>query len=183
MRGGTGVDKRVRNLIEAMIIQRIIAPGSKLAFHRALAPATATSSLALSVGLIDVAEREVYAALDWLIEQQTRIEAALAKKAPHRRHLGALRRIIELHGGPLPGSSARPSADRVRIAVRADGAPVAVEVFEGNTSDPQTIREQIDRPSPCSVCRLLVSSSRTARAKKNASRISLLGVWQVKSSA
>jgi hypothetical protein len=46
----------VRNLIEAMIIQRIIAPGSKLAFHRALAPATATSSLALSVGLIDVAD-------------------------------------------------------------------------------------------------------------------------------
>jgi hypothetical protein len=44
----------VRNLIEAMITQRIIAPGSKLAFYRALAPATATSSLALSVGLIDV---------------------------------------------------------------------------------------------------------------------------------
>ena len=63
LQGGTGVDKRVRNLIEAMIIQRIVAPGSKLAFHRALAPATATSSLALSVGLIDVAEREVYAAL------------------------------------------------------------------------------------------------------------------------
>ncbi len=36
LQGGTGVDKRVRNLIEAMIIQRIIAPGSKLAFHRAL---------------------------------------------------------------------------------------------------------------------------------------------------
>ena len=80
LQGGTGVDKRVRNLIKAMIIQWIIAQGSKLAFHRALAPATATSSLALSVGLIDVAEREVYAALDWLIEQQTRIEAALAKK-------------------------------------------------------------------------------------------------------
>jgi hypothetical protein len=45
LQGGTGVDKRVRNLIEAMIIQRIIAPGSKLAFHCALAPATATSSL------------------------------------------------------------------------------------------------------------------------------------------
>jgi hypothetical protein len=70
----------VRDLIEAMIIQRIIAPGSKLAFHRALAPETATSSLAQSVGLEQVAEREVYAALDWLIEQQPRIEAALARK-------------------------------------------------------------------------------------------------------
>jgi hypothetical protein len=33
-----------RDLIEAMIIQRVIAPRSKLAFHRALAPETATSS-------------------------------------------------------------------------------------------------------------------------------------------
>ena len=53
LQGRTGVEKRVCHLIEALIIQRIIAPGSKLAFHRALAPATATSSLALSVGLID----------------------------------------------------------------------------------------------------------------------------------
>ena len=53
----------MRDLIEAMIIQRIIAPGSKLAFHRALAAETATSSLAQSVGLEQVAEREVYAGL------------------------------------------------------------------------------------------------------------------------
>ena len=80
LQGRTQVERRVRDLVEAMLIQRIIAPGSKLAFHRALAPETATSSLALSVGLTDVAEREVYAALDWLIEQQPRIEAALARK-------------------------------------------------------------------------------------------------------
>ena len=47
LQGLTQVERRVRNLIEAMIIQRIIAPGSKLTFHRALAPETATSSLAL----------------------------------------------------------------------------------------------------------------------------------------
>ena len=75
LKGRVGVDKRVLGLIEAMIVQRIIAPGSKLAFHRALNPETATSSLALSVGLVDVAEREVYEALDWLVEQQPRIEA------------------------------------------------------------------------------------------------------------
>ena len=127
LQGRSGVDKRVRNLIEAMIIQRIVAPGSKLAFHRALAPMTATSSLALSVGLIEVAEREVYAALDWLIEQQTRIEAALAQRHLADRTLFFTQCIIELHGGPLlragqarlqPGSSARPSADRIRIDVR-----------------------------------------------------------------
>jgi len=80
LQGRTQVERRVRDIIEAMIIQRVIAPGSKLALHRALRPETATSSLALSVGLVDVAEREVYEALDWLIEQQPRIEAALARK-------------------------------------------------------------------------------------------------------
>jgi transposase len=154
LQGRTGVDKRVRNLIEAMIIQRIIAPGSKLAFHRALAPETATSSLALSVGLVDVAEREVYAALDWLIEQQTRIEAALAK-----RHLtdGTLV-LYDVSSSYMEGrccALARPGysrdhrPDRPQIVYgllcAADGTPVAVEVFEGNTSDPQTIREQIDK--------------------------------------
>ena len=90
LQGRTQVERRVRDLIEAMIIQRIIAPGSKLAFHRALAPETATSSLAQSVGLTDVAEREVYAALDWLIEQQPRIEAALAEEASRRRYASGL---------------------------------------------------------------------------------------------
>jgi hypothetical protein len=147
LQGGTGVDKRVRNLIEAMIIQRIIAPGSKLAFHRALAPATATSSLALSIGLVDVAEREVYAALDWLIEQQTRIEAALAKK-----HLidGTLV-LYDVSSSYMegrccalakPGYSRDHRPDRPQIVYgllcAPDGTPVAVEVFEGNTSDPQT---------------------------------------------
>ena len=154
LQGRTGVEKRVCNLIEALIIQRIIAPGSKLAFHRALAPATATSSLALSVGLIDVAEREVYAALDWLIEQQTRIEGALAK-----RHLtdGTLV-LYDVSSSYMegrccalakPGYSRDHRPDRPQIVYgllcAPDGTPVAVEVFEGNTSDPQTIREQIDK--------------------------------------
>ena len=80
MKGRNAVDKRMRSIIEGLITQRIVAPGSKLAFHRALQSETATSSLALSVGLVDVAEREVYEALDWLVDQQERIEAAFAKK-------------------------------------------------------------------------------------------------------
>jgi hypothetical protein len=80
LQGRNQVERRVRDLIEAMIIQRIIAPGSELALHRALAPETATSILAPSMGLTQVAEREVYAALDWLVGEQARIEAALARK-------------------------------------------------------------------------------------------------------
>jgi hypothetical protein len=154
LQGRTQVGRRVRDIIEAMIIQRIIAPGSKLALHRALQPETATSSLALCVGLVDVAEREVYAALDWLVEQQPRIEAALAGK-----HLvdGTLvlydvsSSYMEGHCCALAkhGYSRDHRPDRPQIVYgllcAPDGTPVAVEVFEGNTGDPQTIRAQIDK--------------------------------------
>src|SRR5215469_1508547 len=154
LQGRTQVERRVRGLIEAMIIQRIIAPGSKLAFHRALAPETATSSLALSVGLTEVAEREVYAALDWLLEQQPRIEAALAGK-----HLvdGTLV-LYDVTSSYMEGRccalarygySRDHRSDRLQIVYgllcAPDGTPVAVEVFEGDTADPQTIREQVDK--------------------------------------
>ena len=154
LQGRSGVDPRTRHLIEAMIIQRIIAPGSKLAFHRALVPETATSSLALSVGLVDVAEREVYAALDWLIAQQPRIEAALAKK-----HLvdGTLV-LYDVSSSYMEGRCCalakhgysrdhRPDRPQIvyGLLCAPDGTPVAIEVFEGNTSDPQTIGEQIEK--------------------------------------
>jgi hypothetical protein len=154
LQGRTQVDKRVRRLIEAMIIQRIITPGSKLAFHRALSPETATSSLALSVGLADVAEREVYEALDWLIGEQPRIEAALAKK-----HLACGTLVLyDVSSSTMEGSCCalakhgysrdhRPDRPQIvyGLLCAPDGTPIAVEVFEGNTSDPQTIRDQIDK--------------------------------------
>ena len=154
LQGRTQVERRVRDLIEALIIQRIIAPGSKLAFHRALAPETATSSLALSIGLMDVAEREVYAALDWLIEQQPRIEAALASK-----HLvdGTLvlydvsSSYMEGRCCPLAkyGHTRDHRSDRPQIVYgllfATDGTPVAVEVFEGDTADPKTLKDQIEK--------------------------------------
>lgn len=154
LQGRTGVERRVRNLIEAMIIQRIIAPGSKLALHRALLPETAASSLALTLGLADVAEREVYEALDWLIEQQPRIEAALAKK-----HLVAGTLVLyDVSSSYMEGRCCalarhgysrdhRPDRPQIvyGLLCAADGAPVAVEVFEGNTADPHTVRDQIDK--------------------------------------
>ena len=152
LQGRTQVERRVRDIVEAMIIQRIIAPGSKLALHRALRPETATSSLALSVGLADVAEREVYAALDWLIEQQPRIEAALARK-----HLVAGTLVLyDVSSSYMEGRCCalakhgysrdhRPDRPQIvyGLLCAPDGTPVAVEVFEGNTSDPRTLAAQI----------------------------------------
>jgi len=69
-------------LCVAMIAARLIDPASKLATARVLNGETASCSLGAVLGLGAVDEEELYDALDWLIEQQGRIETALA-----RRHL------------------------------------------------------------------------------------------------
>ena len=71
----------------ALIVARILAPGSKLATARGLAADTARDSLAEMLGIETVDEDELYAAMDWLLERQGTIEKRLA-----RRHLsdGAL---------------------------------------------------------------------------------------------
>lgn len=154
LRGRGGGDRRMRDIIEAMITHRIIEPGSKLAFHRALEPGTEASSLALSVGLVDVAEREVYGSLDWLVGEQGRIEAALARK-----HLAGGTLVLYdvsssyMEGRCCPlakrGYSRDHRPDRLQIVYgllcAPDGTPIAIEVFDGNTSDPQTISRQIEK--------------------------------------
>src|SRR4029453_512233 len=74
--------RRHCDLVVAMMVDRLIAPRSKLGFVRAVDAETAASSLGAVLGLGHVKEREAYAALDWLLARQTRIENGLA-----RRHL------------------------------------------------------------------------------------------------
>jgi hypothetical protein len=73
---------RCRDLVLALLVGRILEPTSKLAAARALSPATAASSLGEVLGLGEVDDDELYAALDWLLERQPAIETMLA-----RRHL------------------------------------------------------------------------------------------------
>jgi Transposase DDE domain len=145
---------RERDLALALIASRIIAPGSKLATARALSPETASSSLGRVLDLGVIEEREIYAALDWLGEQQGRIERSLA-----RRHLknGALvlydisssyveGRCCEL---ARHGYSRDRRPDRLQIVYGLlcdrDGRPIAVEVFEGDVGDPSTLSAQISK--------------------------------------
>src|SRR5881296_1823735 len=148
-----GLD-RWGDLALALIVARLLEPAAKLATARMLDPATASHSLGEMLGLGKVAAKEVYAALDWLGREQPFIEAKLA-----RRHLkdGALLlydvtstylegRCCEL---AQHGYSRDHRADRPQIVIglmcAADGCPVAVEVFEGNTADPVTLAAQIDK--------------------------------------
>src|SRR5687767_6940394 len=70
---------RERSLVLAMLCQRLLGPGSKLACVRALGQSTLAEQLEVS----DADEDELYAALDWLLERHSAIERRLA-----RRHLG-----------------------------------------------------------------------------------------------
>src|SRR5437879_2405766 len=79
--GGRQPPRKVA-LCLAMIVARLIDPCSKLATARLLDDATASCSLGQVLGLGAVDEQELYEALDWLLDQQDRLEAALA-----RRHL------------------------------------------------------------------------------------------------
>ena len=145
---------RCRDLVIAMIVTRLIAPLSKLATAKALDPMTAASSLGSVLGLGEVDEDELYTALDWLLERQPQIEAALAK-----RHLknGTLV-LYDVSSSYVEGRCcelARLGYNRdgkkgklqivYGLLCAADGCPVAIEVFEGDTGDPRTLAAQIDK--------------------------------------
>src|SRR5215813_1582551 len=92
---------RCRDLVLALVVSRLLDPGSKLAAARALSPDTASSSLGQQLGLGPVDEDELYIALDWLAVRQPAIETTLAKDHLAGGTPGALRRLVELHGRPL----------------------------------------------------------------------------------
>ena len=145
---------RYRDLVMALIVGRILDPMSKLAASRALSPATASSSLGEVLGLGEVDDDELYAALDWLLTRQPAIEATLAK-----RHLtnGTLvlydvsSSCMEGHCCPLAkrGYSRDGRKGTLQIVYgllcAPDGCPVAIEVFDGNTGDPMTLAPQIGK--------------------------------------
>ena len=145
---------RCRDLVIAMIVARLIAPASKLATARMLDPLTAASSLGDVLGLGPVDEDELYVALDWLGERQAAIEKALARK--HLRD-GTLV-LYDVSSSYLEGRCcelARLGYNRdgkkgklqivYGLLCAADGCPVAIEVFEGDTGDPRTLAAQIDK--------------------------------------
>ncbi len=153
-RRGGRLRERYRDLVLALIVNRVMAPASKLSTLRALNPETAASSLGDRLSLGAVKEHEIYEALDWLLERQERIETSLA-----RRHLanGTLvlydvsssyleGRCCELaqHGYSRDHRSDRPQIV-YGLLCDHDGCPVAVEVFEGNIADPMTLRRQVEK--------------------------------------
>ncbi|TFH66982.1 MAG: IS1634 family transposase [Gemmatimonadales bacterium] len=145
---------RMRDLVVALIVARIIDPRSKLAIARGLAEETALSTLAQTLDIVSAGEEELYAAMDWLVQRQGAIEGRMAK-----RHLagGALvlydvtSSYFEGRTCPLArrGYSRDGKKGTLQIVIgllcACDGKPVAVEVFDGNTGDPSTVASQIEK--------------------------------------
>ncbi len=139
---------RRRRLVVAMIVERLIFPSSKLANTRHWHDTT----LAEELDLADASEDQLYDAMDWLLERQSAIETKLA-----RRHLsdGALV-LYDVTSSYYEGKTcplARFGHDRdgktglpiivYGLLTDADGRPVAVQVYPGNTGDPKTVPDQV----------------------------------------
>jgi transposase len=140
---------RRRSLVIAMIAERLIFPSSKLANTRHWHDTT----LAEELDVADATADQLYDAMDWLLERQSVIENKLAK-----RHLsdGALV-LYDVTSSYYEGKTcplARFGHDRdgktgLPIIVYgaltdADGRPVAVQVYPGNTADPKTVPDQVE---------------------------------------
>jgi len=141
---------RERDLVVAMIAQRLLFPCSKLATTRH----GHSTTLAEELGVANADEEELYAALDWLLERQPSIEGRLAKA-----HLseGALvlydvsSSYYEGRTCPLAryGHNRDGKRDRPIIVygllTDGEGRPVAVDVYPGNTGDPTTVPDQVGK--------------------------------------
>jgi hypothetical protein len=146
-----GKPSRERDLVAAMVAGRIIAPeASKLAMTHAWADTTLVEEL----GVADAHEDELYAAMDWLLERQGKIEKRLAKR--HLKEGGLV--LFDLTSSSFEGVTCplaklgysrdgKPGTLQVNYGLLADarGCPVAVSVFEGNTADPKTFLPQVEK--------------------------------------
>src|SRR5436309_7668515 len=138
-----------RDLVIAMIAERLLFPSSKLAHTRHWHCTT----LAEEMDVAYATEDHLYEAMDWLLKRQGAIEKKLA-----RRHLGEGAMVLyDVTSSYYEGKTcplARFGHDRdgktgcpiivYGMLTDADGRPVAVQVYPGNTADPKTVPDQVE---------------------------------------
>lgn len=141
---------RQRDLCMALVLSRVICPGSKLSTVRSLGQSTLASEL----GVEGVDEDDLYAAMDWLGERQARVEDRLAK-----RHLGDGEMVLYdvsssyFEGRCCPLGRLGYSRDGQKglpqiiygLLCDSEGRPVAIEVFSGETHDDKTLPAQVTK--------------------------------------
>ena len=136
---------RHRDLAMALIISRVLHPGSKLA----TASWWDDTSLGADLGVAGASTDEIYASMDWLLGRQDTIEAKLAT-----RHLAAevnpsRMALFDLSSSWMEGThcplakrgysrDGKKNRTQIEYGLLTDpaGRPVAIKVFAGNTADP-----------------------------------------------
>jgi hypothetical protein len=139
---------RERDLVLAMVAQRVLRPDSKLG----TAARFADTTLAVDFAVEDANEDDLYAAMDWVLKRQPFIEKKLAE-----RHLRTGGRVFydlsssSYHGSHCPLAARCHNRDGLKLPAIAyglltddGGRPVAISVYPGNTGDPTTVPDQVE---------------------------------------
>jgi len=141
---------RERDLVVAMIAQRLLDPCSKLATTREWHATTLAGELSVQ----DATDDDLYQAMDWLLKRKERIEKKLAD-----RHLAEGSLVLydvsssyyEGHTCPLAhyghdrdGKKGLPIIV-YGVLTDGEGRPVASEIYPGNTGDPTTVPDQVEK--------------------------------------
>jgi transposase len=139
---------RQRSLVLALIAQRLLFPCSKLATTRHWH----TTTLAEELAVADADSKELYAAMDWLLQRQSAIEHKLAQR--HLAEGGVVLYDVSssfYEGRTCPLACYGHDRDGKKglpiivygLLTDAHGRPVALDVYPGNTADPVTVPNQI----------------------------------------
>jgi transposase len=137
-----------RDRVCAMVAARILWPGSKLATTRWWH----TTTLAQEFGVEHADEDDLYAAMDWLLPRQGRIQKKLAARHLHEGGLA----LYDLSSSYFEGSccelgeighnrDGKKNKLQVNYGLLSSrgGCPVAVSVYPGNTNDAKTLLPQV----------------------------------------
>ena len=170
---------RERDVCLAMIVGRVLEPGSKLACTRQLHACTLGEELGVEGAVHD----DLYQAMDWLVDRQDGIEGRLA-----RRHLkkGELA-LYDVSSSYFEGRSCplarfgydHGSGKRGRMQVEygllcdSDGRPVCIEAFEGSLKDDKTLPSQVKKlEQRFGLTRMIVVTDRGIGTKDNVTLLS-----------
>src|SRR6266545_3501314 len=151
--GLLGPAGRRRDLALALIVARVVRPGSKLATTSWWVDTTLAADLDVAAASTD----EVYAAMDWLVERQDTIEVGLAARHLAPKVNPARMAMFDLSSSWVEGSSCPLAArgysrdgkkgkPQIEYGLLTDpeGRPVAVRVFAGNTADPAAFIDAVE---------------------------------------
>ena len=137
-----------RDLVVAMIVERLLHGSSKLASTRLWH----TTTLAEELGVGDADEDDLYDAMLWLLARQKQIEKKLAGR--HLQQGGMVFYDLSssyYYGRTCPLAKYGHSRDGKKglpiivygLLADAEGRPISVEVYPGNRTDPTTVPDQV----------------------------------------